>query len=294
MGERLLQGPKFSLFPKTYGRLLNEDLYKVLMMERTDVQCGPKAMEGEEPGYLRSVLNGYHEFEETLMDPISSGWLEKIHDAATEYTKTSDYPNGIPAGYRNDTQSGEAFYLKRGDTFSKKGFFELCLRYRTLVDEEFIKFMPQFMIDPLRTIRWEPVEEQSVQDLEAKRIYDVATCIYNSPGIFLRPIRKETAVWIFDFFHELYKNAPKETEYQKLIAIVSFCQNLEQAHLFFDGNIRTIGFFLLNKLLLMNDLNPTSLKDVNCLDCLSVEELIQEVKEGQDYFRCLTSLHWHH
>ena len=63
-------------------------------------------------------------------------------------------------------------------------------------------------------------------------------------------------------------------------AIATLCQDLDQLHLFVDGNIRTIGIFLLNKLLYDNGLPPCTMKDVNTLDCLSTSELIDKIKRG--------------
>lgn len=80
----------------------------------------------------------------------------------------------------------------------------------------------------------------------------------------------------------LNRNGASEDD--KIRCIVAFCQELDQRHYFTDGNVRTSSLAL-NFLLLQNGLCPTLLKDPNCLDAHSVEELVSLVKEGQDYFR---------
>ncbi|HEY4036252.1 MAG TPA: hypothetical protein VGL94_20015 [Ktedonobacteraceae bacterium] len=75
----------------------------------------------------------------------------------------------------------------------------------------------------------------------------------------------------------------------KLTAIVGCCQDLNQAHLFYDGNIRTIAFGVLPKLLLENGFCPTILHDPNILDGYSIAEIKNAIREGQEYFRSLCS-----
>jgi hypothetical protein len=70
----------------------------------------------------------------------------------------------------------------------------------------------------------------------------------------------------------------------KLRAIALCCRNLEQLHPFPDGNARTIGVLVLNKLLLEQGLPPAALEDANRLDAYSVAEVMQEIKKGQERF----------
>lgn len=66
-----------------------------------------------------------------------------------------------------------------------------------------------------------------------------------------------------------------------LRAIAACCQALEQLHPFPDGNARTIGVLVLNKLLLEQGLPPAALADANRLDAFSVEEVVREIEVGQ-------------
>jgi hypothetical protein len=78
-----------------------------------------------------------------------------------------------------------------------------------------------------------------------------------------------------------------KVEEQKLTAIVKVIQNLHQFHPFPDGNGRTFCFFLLNKLLLENDLAPTIIEDPGYFTGCSVTELVEAVKVGQKRFQSL-------
>jgi hypothetical protein len=64
---------------------------------------------------------------------------------------------------------------------------------------------------------------------------------------------------------------------------------LDQAHLLPDGNIRTIAFGVLPKLLLENGFEPTILHDPNILDGYSVAEIKVAILQGQKDFRSLCS-----
>ncbi|MBL4818064.1 MAG: hypothetical protein JKY15_02360 [Deltaproteobacteria bacterium] len=75
------------------------------------------------------------------------------------------------------------------------------------------------------------------------------------------------------------------TENEKLLATVRLCRALEIAHVFPDGNQRTIVFVLLNKLLIENKLSPVILDDPYIFDgYLSATELVEEVKRGAENF----------
>ncbi len=74
----------------------------------------------------------------------------------------------------------------------------------------------------------------------------------------------------------------------KLRAIAMCCGHLEQLHPFPDGNARTIGVLVLNKLLLEQGLPPAALEDANRLDAFSVAEVVQEIRVGQRRFALIS------
>jgi hypothetical protein len=70
----------------------------------------------------------------------------------------------------------------------------------------------------------------------------------------------------------------------KLAEIAGCVQRLEQSHLFQDGNARTNGFLVLNKLLLENGFSPAMFADPNRFDANSTAELVQQIRQGQQAF----------
>lgn len=85
---------------------------------------------------------------------------------------------------------------------------------------------------------------------------------------------------IIQAYHQDILHAAGDEE-DVLRSIAKCCQDLDQHHLFSDGNIRTAAFLTLNKLLLQNDLSPALFEDPNVLDMKSIEQIVQHIREGQ-------------
>ncbi|MGF6666183.1 prophage maintenance system killer protein [Paraburkholderia atlantica] len=76
----------------------------------------------------------------------------------------------------------------------------------------------------------------------------------------------------------------EKTDDGKLRRIAQTCRTLEQAHLFNDGNARTIGFLLLNRLMLNAGMSPALMANPNEFDGFSIRELVQSIRQGQEHF----------
>jgi hypothetical protein len=83
-------------------------------------------------------------------------------------------------------------------------------------------------------------------------------------------------------YHEIKRTTNAEAA---LHVVARTCATLERAHVFMDGNARTFGCLLLNKLLLSAGLSPSMFPDANQFDGYSNEELVARIREGQDMFR---------
>lgn len=70
----------------------------------------------------------------------------------------------------------------------------------------------------------------------------------------------------------------------KFRSIVCFVQNLEQSHLFSDGNLRTSAMVLLNALLINANMTPVIWCNPNKIDGHSLDECCELVKQGQKRF----------
>lgn len=259
--------------PDFYKGLTKDQLWKLVFMERKDIPGGKEAYENEEPGYLRGLYKGYQFMLETLSNPLTPELYEKMHDAAVDGLKTRAEILGVPKGFRDFNDGVEEFNVIPNETLSEDGFQELMERYNNYYYNdpetgEVYYFLKKAMKCPKKTI----------DSLGQKRSY-----------LCLKPTRPETAkanvAACIQFFQERQKN----TLHERLSAIARLCQDLNQLHVFVDGNIRTTGILLLNRLLIQNGLSPSVLKDVNILDCLSENEIVDCIKEGQDFFNQVCS-----
>lgn len=251
-----------------YNGLKLDDLWKLMFMERDRIKYGENDYEREEQGYLQGVMNGYLFMLSTIGRPLTPDLYEQLHDHCVEGIYTAEHPRGIPKGYRRYSDGAEAFYLIPGHTVSDKGVKELKNRINTYayVDDS-TKDRFNFLKDAIQS------PETTVES--------------QKPILKLKPTRPETCKRNAQFCIDLYLAAPKNSEQEKLFAIAGICQDLDQLHLFVDGNIRTTGILLVNKLLIENGISPTVMRDVNQLDCLSREEIVDLIREGQNFFENL-------
>jgi hypothetical protein len=109
--------------------------------------------------------------------------------------------------------------------------------------------------------------------------------------ICLRPVARGASLkpQVQTILHVFHRSL-KTSEDDKYLAVARLVQDLDQIHPFYDGNIRVFGILLLNRLLIDFDLSPTCLPDPNCLDALSLQEIVDQIRRGQAHFRDLKKL----
>ncbi len=233
----------------------------------------PLLFDVKEPGYLEGMYAGYLHMLQTMDKPLTSGLYREFHDLVSKGTYSNEQDE-IPSGFRTHKDGIEAFQVIIGDTLSQEGYDELLERFNTyqFSDSEtgdVHYFLKEAMFDPRKTI-----------DFSGERL----------SFIRLKPTRPETAAANVAACIRIFQEKPKETEEQKLLAIAGLCQDLDQLHVFVDGNIRTAGILLLNRLLIEEGLTPCCLTDPNCLDGLSRAQLVEKIREGQENFLSLRHL----
>ncbi len=269
--ERKLFSLMKTCFPDLYSGLKIEDAYKLLFMERKDLSKGRYASDKEETNYLLCMLEGYEFMLKTLDSPLTCDLYQALHDSCCFDVRSKDAPFGIPMGFRVIGDGAEAFQVILGSTLSAKGYEELLMKHKfSKCEFEGQTYFPfkDAIVNPEKTI-----------DLSAKQL----------SFIKLKPTRTESCKFYVNFCIDKFYTARKETESEKLSAIAALCQDLDQMHVFVDGNIRTTGILVLNKMLISSGLSPAVLEDVNCLDCLSIDEIVEKIKEGQVFFRSLSA-----
>ena len=117
--------------------------------------------------------------------------------------------------------------------------------------------------------------------------------LYESPCIKLYPSRNLSI--LENSIRQLIKVYEDEVSCEgidvegKIKSILRFVQNLDQIHPFYDGNIRTFSVLLIQKLLIDQGITPVCFDDPNCVDCLSIDEILGHFRKGQSNFLSLKS-----
>jgi prophage maintenance system killer protein len=240
-----------------------------LVMDGKQQHRGKFGFENEK-GYMAAMMGAFTRMLDGLDDELTAASYEELHDLAVGGV-LDRAGKKMEKGFRNSKDYGEGFGVDQ-DTWSEEGYEELLEKYRNrgpknVKDERYpeghpvgaaLAEKPEKMVGP-----GVPRKVMQIRPMLAAACEEAATSVI---GVFHQEI------------------AEAETEDAKLEAIARCAQDLDQLHLFADGNIRTIAFLVVNKLLLQNGLTPVILKEPNVFDCKSVAELKAALREGQRLF----------
>ncbi len=218
-----------------------------------------------ESGYMAGMMNSYRQMLSTLHEPVSADLLLRLHTTAVD---------GV---------------LKRGETERSANL----ARELGVIDPELDSFMTKGFRDG-RPNHFGLVVGLNCSEAGLEELMDLSDdysdFTIRTDGkkqlLFTEPrsatLCKSIATRIFDEYDDEIRTA-RSTD-QKLMAIARCCRDLEASHLFMDGNARTIGFVLLNGLLMRNGLPPAAMADPSVFDGFSISECAGKIAIGQQNF----------
>jgi hypothetical protein len=255
----------------SFSRLPPGEAWRLVLDGRHQETRGKTGFENEQ-GYMAGMLSGLSLMMQTLRweRPLDADLFQTLHDTCTNkvYSKgvmVEDVPREghLKQGFRTDDGSnvGVGFSLKPARLTGEPP------RYTggTTTPEGRAELDAKIARDP-----WFHIEQVG----DGERLWCVtksaAQCAARVDGIF-------------DAYRTEIGRA--RTEDDKLRAIARCCQDLDQSHVFEDGNIRTVAFLVMNKLLAENGLSPAILDEPNCFDGFSVDQLVGEIRAGQATFQ---------
>lgn len=218
-----------------------------------------------ESGYMAGVMSSYSLMLDTLDEPLSADLLIRLHTAAVD---------GV---------------MKRGETERSAKL----ARDLGVIDPELDSFMAKGFRDG-RTNQFGLVPGVNGSAKGVKELLSLSEQ-YNDFAIlsdgkhYLVSTETRSAAQCKTIANRIIDNYKEEVRGarspdQKLLAIARCCRDLEVNHLFVDGNARTIGFVMLNKLLMRNGLPPAAMDDPSIFDGLSVAEAADKIAKGQIKF----------
>ncbi len=231
-------------------------------------------------GRYRDRSDGYEGFGLVWGESVSKAGIAELSANVASY-KVKVLANGrpIPEGIDIDDRLLGGYVKSLSDlelTLSSEDFTG-CSDYVTKSNEfDQIKWDREFPLCTKHSLAFRAKVNRYIDYLK----------ISKNPIYKLDRIATSVIKYTVDFFLEEYYTNIKDAkdEDSKIKCIVKLCQSLDQLHPFTDGNIRLFGMLLLNYLLIRNQISPCVLTDPNCLDLLSINELLLKVKEGQKNF----------
>lgn len=227
-----------------------------------------------EAGYMAAMMRAFTRMLRDHVPRVTADYYRELHDMAVADVLTRSGQQ-MATGFRNSKIYGVAF-RPDADTWSQAGYDELVAKYNSREQDPYYGEHGHPLGDDVLASEPSAMVGPGLAEKELK----------------LKPLALERcrrlADWVLRVYYEKIekiKGAQGDTQDARLTAIVRCCQDLDQLHLFFDGNIRTIVFLLMNKLLMDNGLLPTIMDEPNILDCKSVAEIKQAVLAGQARFK---------
>jgi prophage maintenance system killer protein len=218
---------------------------------------GPLGFE-DEKGYLAAMLAGFERMLSSLEAPLSVDLFVQLHDMSVRHVLTMKN-DLFAAGMRDGNDVG--FTLVRGYNLTSDGLEEFRSRYKD---------------GPATGVRLPEINPFLNTENESQIGELVGASGSNSE------LRNAAAEIIADYFTKSNSDDKKIV----LKAIAECLSKLEQFHFFNDGNARTIGSLILNKLLLQQGFGLCMLENLNRLDMYSVDEIVHEIEAGIQTAQC--------
>jgi hypothetical protein len=211
-----------------------------------------------ECGYMHGMLKALNHMLAHVQDPVTAQSYGELHDIAVGGVHERNHvgPAGLmKQGFRDGSVG---FGLVEGSNMSRAGLLE-------------------FARSPQRQEQW-CIYRKEFKTGPSGPVPGLRTAVHTPEQC------KAKAGQIIAQYHREVEAAPQDNPQREtaiLRAIAKCCKDLDQHHLFSDGNIRTVAFLLMNKLLIQNEMSPTMFMNPNAIDMHSTDEIVELMRQGQ-------------
>lgn len=216
-------------------------------------------LEGGESGYMTSSLYTFFSLMDNVNEPLSVKLIKKIHSDVTKNllrTPGNSLASIFKPGEFRDETRDIGFFLHMESKYSD----------RVTVTKEGMS---------------ELLQQQSILGIQYEEKYKNTKNVVRTEPCPAIEVEKKLLKIIEEYEHQI---APELNQEIKIKHIANMVQKLERLHPFCDGNCRTFCMQILNKELLRNKMYPTIMYDPNCFDGFSLDQMVDEIKEGQSRF----------
>lgn len=265
--------------------LPKDDLYKLFIdkdrLENphfSEVHCAPKNLfDVHEPGYSKAMTQAFQWMSGQIGTQVSLEYLIQLHDLAIDKVR------GFGC-FRKGLGCSERWIGYSEKDYHRKETLDELFRSRILIAPEQItaELRPH-----QKPTRYEFYATALMKDHFLARIgnneesYSVKAIHPHARGNF-----SKTETLINPFLKHYYQEMNRvHTIRGKLMAMGELIRALEVAHLFMDGNQRTLAFLLLDQLLIENDFVPAILDQPEMFDgYATVAEMADSIFKGMVNF----------
>jgi hypothetical protein len=252
-------------FDEAFAKLAKEDHFR-MYIDFSRQHEGPDTFDKQEPGYAKAMESAIFEYvRDHIGVRFTAENLAELHDVAVDGVSDSgvSFIKGIKLGCTYTIDMSKVTEAAKKEWDAEKLIFVFSTKVPPNMDfEEFSNTYLSFQArGPLTSQIKNTFESDVHRDTVIKRINDE-----------------------FNKYYERLEKAKNPKE--KLDAIAKLCRAVEVAHIFTDGNQRTIVFGLLNKLLIENGFSPVILENPFVFDGYhSADELVQDIEKGMRNFQ---------
>lgn len=241
---------------------------------------GEGAFDEREPGYKNGMYKAFHKMISSLGQPLSVDLLLGLHDTAIDNVMNMHgelFAKGIsnggasyPLGFKKDSPENYSC--------SVNGLIQLIDKIRSGENKK-IEIRSKFdgTIISYETLKNSETSSKKIADQLIERGQLSVVNIAANKAENVETIKAIIAKYNKDIQQAMGTN-------EKLVAIVKCVTDLEQAHVFADGNARTMVFLTLNKFLIENGFSPTMVEVPLSFGGLETKELCEMVEKGWETF----------
>ncbi len=243
---------------------------------QTNENCHPLEFDGCEPGYHAAMYRAFELMEHTINQPLTVDLIVALHDMAIDGVKT-EKGSLFAKGIISEPKKGKFGLTNRGlsgSNVSDAGFKEMVLQIKNT--DAFFEIKDQYN-NTIDDDFYEKVinDTYTFSQMCADKIELYRYGKLNSPAEVIKQLQ--------ELINTYYQNISSASSPElTLKAIADFAHQANLLHPFWDGNIRTLVFLVVNKLLLQNGFPPAIFNDPNRFDGHTVNELYIDIIEGME------------
>lgn len=262
---------------------LKEQTAEITVKELLQFNQGWFLCERREKGCLKAFYRAFNVIFEQHQT-LNLAFILRLHALATAGVENTNYTQKLKdkearvGTIRNNPESKMAFGLASANA-SKEGLFELVQQ-----DDSYLNYSFFIITDCENSFMQERIQRARSVKQKVNHLYDCVTndafqLLYSSTETSRESLTTKATGFI-DKYHSAISQSYSPLD--KLSSIVVLIQSLEQLHMFYDANCRTLCMLLLNHLLLMNGLPLCIQFNPNRFDMCSHHELVQSVIQGME------------